>query len=623
MLNDNNYCNIIYNTELDYDSPRISQPIKIKKDLKPHQLACVFKATMMENIRKIKYSSGEEIESNIGILGDIVGYGKTLTALSIVAHNKLDNIYINNQKIISQHSNKKYNYFKLTSVNKNIPILDNMISSTLIIVPRGPVYVQWERTLREQTTLKYLAIDNLNFINKNIPKYNDNHEEIITYFNNYDVVLIKNTTLPTLFKYYDPYYSSLYRDIRHTSYIYNWKRVIIDECHDIINKIENLSYLYLWLISGTYLNICDRTYSSSNSLHHNIRELIKEEYLNFILVKCNKDFVKQSFNVPPIIEKFYLCKMSNYSKAIIPYINQSILEKINANDISGAIKELGGKNETEAGIANLICADMNKAIHNKYKERDYISLLDIPEDIKINKLNLIDTELTNLKEKLNDLTERISEIENKTCAICLDNITHPILLDCTHIFCGPCIINLLNSSIRNDNIKKCPTCRTEIRSTENLTAIVPTKIEENTIINKDVIGKGILSKEDTLIELILSNNSGKFIIFSRVDAAFSKITEILTAKNINHACLKGNTNQMMNILNNFKYKNTNVILLTTQYAGSGIDISVATDVIILHSMSADKSQAIGRAQRVGRITPLRVHNLCYEHEYENEIIQNN
>jgi SNF2 family DNA or RNA helicase len=99
-----------------------------------------------------------------------------------------------------------------------------------------------------------------------------------------------------------------------------------------------------------------------------------------------------------------------------------------------------------------------------------------------------------------------------------------------------------------------------------------------------------------------------------VDAAFSKITEILINNNITHACLKGNTNQMMNILNNFKYGNTNVILLTTQYAGSGIDISIATDVIILHSMDADKQQAIGRAQRVGRIAPLKVHNLCYEHE---------
>ena len=177
-----------------------------------------------------------------------------------------------------------------------------------------------------------------------------------------------------------------------------------------------------------------------------------------------------------------------------------------------------------------------------------------------------------------------------------------------------CIINLLNSSTQNDNIKKCPTCRTEIRSAENLTAIVPVKIEDKKLPNKDVIGKGVLSKEDTLIELILNNKSGKFIVFSRVDAAFSKITTILTANNINHACLKGNTNQMMNILNNFKYKNTNVILLTTQYAGSGIDISIATDVIILHSMAADKRQAIGRAQRVGRITPLKVHNLCYEHE---------
>lgn len=612
MFNDN-YDNIIYNAEIDSDSPRISQPIKIKKELKPHQLACVFKATMMENNRKIKYLGGEEVESNIGILGDIVGYGKTLTALSIIAHNKLDNIYINDKKITSCNSNKKYNYFKLTTNNINAPVFNNMINSTLIIVPRGPVYVQWERTLREQTELKYLAIDNLNFINKNMPKYNGDYNEIIEYFNQFDAVLIKNTTLTTLFKYYDPYYTNLYKELKHSSYIYNWKRVIIDECHDIINKIETLSYLYLWLISGTYLNICDRVYSSSFSLHHNIKELIKEDHLNYMLVKCNKDFVKQSFHVPPIIENFYLCKMSKYSKAIIPYISQHILEKINANDISGAIKDLGGKNETEQGIANLICADMNKAISNKYKEKDFISLLDIPDELKANKLNLIDIELKTLKDKLKDLTDRISEIENKQCVICLDNITHPIILDCAHIFCGSCIIKMLNTNTHNDN-KRCPVCRSAIKSAENLTAIVPVKIEENKIIKKDVIGKGVLSKEETLIELILNNKEGKFIVFSRVDAVFSKITEILTANNINHACLKGNTNQMMNILNNFKYKNTNVILLTTQYAGSGIDISIATDVIILHSMDADKQQAIGRAQRVGRISQLRVHNLCYEHE---------
>jgi hypothetical protein len=622
-----NYDSVIYNIELDNESPRCVQPAKIKKQLKPHQLACLYKAIMMENHRKIRYITGEEIESNIGILGDIVGYGKTLIALSIVAHNNLDNIWVNNEKIISYHSSKAYNYFKLSSKNKNIAALNKIINSTLIVVPRGPVYVQWERTLRESTNLKYLAIENLNFINKNMPKYDTDYDEIINYFNQYDVILIKNTTLSILFKYYDPHYFSLYKDQKHSSYIYKWKRVIVDECHDIINKIEGLSYLYIWLISGTYLNICDRVYSSSISLHHNMKEFIKEEYLNFMLVKCNKDFVKESFDIPPIVETFYLCKMSKYLKVIKNYISQNVLEKINANDISGAIKELGGKNETETGIANLICADMNKAIQNKYKEKDYITLLDIADDVKANKLKMIEQELINLNEKLKDLTERISEIENKTCAICLDNITHPIILDCTHIFCGSCIINLLNNrGMTGDNIKRCPNCRKEITSTDNLTAIVPDKKEEAVkLSNKDSIGKGILSKEDTLIELILNNRAGKFIVFSRVDAAFSKITEILTTNNITHACLKGNTNQMMNILNNFKYGNTNVILLTTQYAGSGIDISVATDVIILHSMDADKQQAIGRAQRVGRIAPLKVHNLCYEHELnqnENLVINN-
>jgi SNF2 family DNA or RNA helicase len=71
---------------------------------------------------------------------------------------------------------------------------------------------------------------------------------------------------------------------------------------------------------------------------------------------------------------------------------------------------------------------------------------------------------------------------------------------------------------------------------------------------------------------------------------------------------------MMNVLERFKAGTINIILLNTQYAGSGIDINCATDVIIFHSMGIDKQQAIGRAQRVGRNQQLLIHNLYYEHE---------
>ena len=240
---------IIYNIEIDSFSNRSNQPKKIKKVLKPHQLASLYKAIHMENIGTINYkylknnnlniddnSSYENIKisTNIGILGDIVGYGKTLTALSIIAENSLKNIHINSVMTHSFHSNKAYNYFTAVTDNKKVPDINKLISSTLIIVPRGPVYVQWEKTLENDTTLKYVAIDSLIYIKKHMPENKFiNKDDVINYFNQFDVVLIKNTTLIKLLEYYSVDCVD--------NYITRWKRIIIDECHDIINKINILS----------------------------------------------------------------------------------------------------------------------------------------------------------------------------------------------------------------------------------------------------------------------------------------------------------------------------------------------------------------------------------------------
>jgi SNF2 family DNA or RNA helicase len=611
--------NLTYDIELDSNSQRCGQPNKIKKILKPHQLACLYKAIYMENVGSITYQNNShnrntdlrnipnniKISTNIGIIGDIVGYGKTLTALSIIAHNPLENIHINTTKVHSFHSTKAYNYFSAVTENVNLPNMDIMINSTLIIVPRGPVYVQWEKTLKESTSLKYLAIEDLNFIRKHMPpvNYNENGESNITnYFNQYDVVLIKNTTLDRLLDYYSSFP------------LYSWKRIMIDECHDIINKIEIFNYLFIWLISGTYFNMCHKISSSSYSEYYNIKDILREDYINYILVKCNKDFVKESFKIPPIIEHYHLCKMSKYLRIIKKYINNSILDKINANDISGAIKDLGGKNETEEGMATLICADMNKNLSNKNKEREYILGLDILEENKAVRLKNIDNEIQIIEGKIKDLTERITEINNKICSICLDNVTQPIILECTHIFCGSCLFKFLNASIYSLN-KKCPDCRAVIKSTEDLTAIVSIKNDIIPVEDNNKIGKGILNKEDTLLEIIKNKPDGKFIVFSKVDV-FTNIIKLLVSHNITFAELKGNTAHMMNVLKDFKNGSINVILLTTQYAGYGIDINYATDVVIFHSMAVDKQQAIGRAQRVGRTNSLIVHNLCFEHELE-------
>jgi FkbM family methyltransferase len=72
------------------------------------------------------------------------------------------------------------------------------------------------------------------------------------------------------------------------------------------------------------------------------------------LVKNNIDFIKKSFTIPEPIEKFYLCKLPSEYLIAKKFINNSILEKINANDFAGAIRELGGKNETENKLKKII-----------------------------------------------------------------------------------------------------------------------------------------------------------------------------------------------------------------------------------------------------------------------------
>jgi superfamily II DNA or RNA helicase len=579
----NNYYDIELN---DINKLGIVSP-KINVKLKPHQLTALNKAIEMEKNGIIRYNLKHynniiELSTNIGILGDIVGYGKTLIALSLIASNR--DIHINRNLVETYYNNKTYNYVAISTINNLIP--NNIIKSTLVIVPRGPVYIQWNEMIKKNTSLKVLAIDNFTFIKTYLPKYDGkNEDEIINFFNNYDLILIKNTTLKLLFDNYN-------------SIINRWLRVIIDEAHDIINKLKiHINYHYLWMISATYDKLFDKIRQSSNNSLIIGKEIFNNsDYNNLFIVKNNNIFIKKSFTLPEPVEKYYLCKLPHNISVIKNFISESILDKINANDITGAIRELGGKHETEKDIIELVSKEMKRELHNKEKEKEYINNLDILNEDKNAKLKKISIDIQNCEEKIQDLTNRIT---SKTCSICMELITNPILIECTHVFCGGCLLKWLKTN------KNCPYCRTNINSLDKLTAIV-----ENNTINENKEDK--LSKEDTLLKILNSKPNGKFLIFSKNENTFDKIRLILN--NYKYDMLKGNTSHMMNILNKFKNGELNIIFLNTQYAGSGIDISDATDIIIFHKMGIDKEQAIGRAQRVGRTNELFIHNLCYDHE---------
>jgi hypothetical protein len=602
-----------YDIEINSDDPQADQPDKILIALKPHQRAALHKALVFEKFGKINYNLQNSIipvrrntlvgelyiKSNIAIFGDVVGYGKTLTALSLIASNNTNDIRNNNQVIQSFYKDSGFFSAFMEKDNRNI----NYINTTFVIVPRGPVYTQWHQAINNQTTLKAVFIDGLNFIKRYMPPEKSNFTVLNNYFKEYDLVLIKNTTLKVLMEYYTPDITddNLYHPLL------SWDRIMIDEAHDIINKIPLYNFKFIWLISATYQSII-MNHGTRGSIAQTCLSILNNERLNILLVKGKSSFVMQSFNIPEPIEHIYLCKQPANITAVQPFLSQQVQERLNANDIQGAIREMGGTNETENDIIDLVTREIKREIHNKEREIEYISSLDISAELKEHRTLLQNVELNRLKDKLQNLIDRVSALSEKTCPICYENYDSPIMIQCTHIFCGQCLIQWIKA--RGNT---CPTCRDPINS-RSLTAIVSEKQNNN----EDEDEHEFLSKEDTLIKLLNEKTDAKFLVFSRIDSGFFTLIAKLRANNISFGELKGSTSHMNTILDRFKSGQLKVILLNTYYAGSGIDISFATDVVIFHAMGLDRVQAIGRAQRQGRTTQLHIHTLMYPHEVEQD-----
>lgn len=626
-----------YNIEITEDDPRAAQPERITAMLKPHQLALLHKACKMEregrimynvpnperfmqfsNGRRTMYKDRFTIRTNIGMIGDIVGYGKTLVALSIVATTPTRDIHVENKKTYTNYSCRTNTHIHVdfeTAVERDTT---QVFATTLVVVPKGPVYLQWQKAVTENTTLRCLCIDDLRMIKKRCPPTMATNAQLKVFFEGFDMVLIKNTSIDKLIDHYEiPF---------RLNPIKGFERIMIDEAHDIMSRLKMLDYKFLWMITASYKSVYSWG-TSNNHMSVIVKELLNEERMNTILVKCENNFTKKSFEIPAYRSVVHKCMMHRVVSTVLPFLSKSVINRVNANDIAGAIVELGGNAETEDNIINVVTTNIQRDIRNKEKEREYVLGLDIGEEARAARLKHISNDLERLNEQMKDLTERVNSMNADGCSICYDELVDPILLSCTHMFCGKCILKWIEVNDTNfgrmQGVNKgCPKCRAPINRSDDLTAIVKRVAIDDEAgpscrkAGAPVQAHRVLSKCDTIVKIIEEKPQGKFLIFSQHDSTFLEIVEKLASRNIRTSELMGTTSQMDKILERFRNGETRVIMLNTYHAGSGIDISYATDVILFHSMEASSEQAIGRAQRVGRTDQLTVHWLCYPHEVD-------
>ena len=601
---------------LNQDSPRVDQPT-LNIPLKQHQLALIHKCREFEKSSIDSYNiDGLNIKTKMGIIGDIVGSGKTLSILGLIETE-------NNVKttIPKYYSNQFISYIDSSQLNYNNFSNDKKyLSNTNVIVVPHNIYKQWSSTIETHTNLKYIGIYN----KKSYEKFN---EELIKEDFDYDIILISSTK---------------YKDISSILYNYAFSRVIIDEADSIKITGHKVNYNFIWLVTSTYDILCNpngtRKYANENGelsswydpsrghinyvyfrgvqcvlikLIMNSFNTIENKVKKQLIIKNDDEFIKNAFNLQDYIVNILKSNNPLVVNILGTFASQEIMNHINGGDMEGAIEKLNCKKISEKFLIEAVTKDFEDKLHNKKIELEMKSKMTYSSDnAKKESLDKIKGKIYEIESKIDGIKSKLND--NNVCSICYDEIDNKaITMCCNTKFCLTCISTWLHL---ND---KCPFCRAKI-SNNNL-CVITDNIPEKKISNLSTKMQNLKK----LIETKKDEPGFKMLIFSDYYNTFKDIVEFIETTNINYRRVLGTTATINKIVNNYKQPNSNlesiqILLLNADYCASGINLENTSDIVIYHSMSEAKTkQIIGRGQRPGRTSVLNVWKLCYENEMSN------
>jgi hypothetical protein len=611
-------------------APTVEQPTEIKIPLRNHQKAILYEMEMREQqLSKGMDLSGAKVFSRFSFLGDGVGVGKSLMVLGHIARLKYLPAIHRMSVLDTNSTSQMYSLHDFHYTNNPRDI------GCLIVVPHT-LYRQWQTYIKEQTTLKCLGIqtkktlDSDTFRNKLLEA---------------DVVLVSNTL-----------YGGLQAFTKENNLL--WKRVFYDEADTL--HIPSTRVLpdtrFTWLISASWANLLfpnqslyitmnmmnefvnnplykiqselkeilrGALQSSNHGMYTYIRHMMmspsffrdfvhtNNPFRGRLILRCSDAFVKESITLPPITIQNIICKPSLMQQVVQHAIPTNVRNLLHAGDVQGALTELGVKTEEPMSLIQAVSENRLKELDRLKKTYDFKSSLEYATpQAKENALKTLKERMTSLEEQIKQLKERVENYKEEMCPICFDEPQKPTLTPCcSRIFCAGCILTSLTRQTT------CPLCRAQVTAS-GLRSLATEPVAKNEVINPDE-GPQPLKKTEQLLELLKQKPDGKFLVFSRYDNPFLQLTTEIEGLNITVKQVKGNKDVIASTLKSFEAGKTKVLLLNSIEAGAGMNITSASDVILLHAMThEEEKQILGRAYRLGRTEPLFVKRLLHPEELQ-------
>jgi len=552
--------NSVYNNTL-IPGKNIQQASVIKTQLLQHQ------STMVSamHVHRDKMTRGflvgnQAINGKIGIIGEPAGTGKTLTVLS----------YLTTQistfpRITCELSNNSNKYF----FSHEIYQLTDSSSANLIIVPHS-LFNHWKQEIQQHTTISYVPIETRRIIKGN---------ELANLMVNTSFVLTTNKC----YKYVQEYANQ---------YGIQWNNVFIDEASSIyINSSDPvLRFQFLWFITNNWMPLL---------------------FKNPAIIKNNLYYLRDRLILNPELEEWLLDNTdihyesnlvsSSYLKEYLPLFHPNRGYNVLRNNINYINSNLKIPSIINQQIQCRPNITLNSLI-------SYYLARNIEPNISSDKLlhlyQALNVEFKSIEEYMcaqpdskHNLIKR--KFEEGECVICLEQIEYPTITNCCYnVYCGKC---LLKNTIINH---KCPMCR-EGLSIDNICCLKQVTDEEN-ILNKN--------KSDTLIDLLKNNRTGKFIIYSAFENIYYQLFDDIDRLGLKAERIENNLFSQLKTIKNYQDGSTNILFISNIDLIRGISLATTSHLIFFHELPVYESKQvlIHSAQRIGRLTPLKIIHLNSE-----------
>ncbi|NWU18227.1 HLTF factor, partial [Cephalopterus ornatus] len=201
----------------------------------------------------------------------------------------------------------------------------------------------------------------------------------------------------------------------------------------------------------------------------------------------------------------------------------------------------------------------------------------------------------------------LSSGSDEECAVCLESLTLPVITHCAHVFCKPCISEVLRNEQPN---AKCPLCRNELQVEHLVECPLEEEIDSSSGKKPDqewISSSKINALMHALMELRRDNPGAKCLVVSQFTTFLSLIENPLKESGFAFTRLDGSMAQKKRVeaircFQSNQAGSATIMLLSLKAGGVGLNLTAASRVFLMDPAwnPAAEDQCFDRCHRLGQ-----------------------